>query len=331
MQRFYNDPDLIVDDMLKGYVKAHQDLVHISEDNDHVVVTNNKIEGKVGLVSGGGSGHEPCFLGYIGKNMLDAVAVGEIFSSPPATAFLQAFKEADTGAGVVCLFGNYAGDNMNVKMAVQMAAMQGIIVKCVVATDDIASSPKGQESNRHGIAGNALVWKMAGALASQGASLDEVIDIAQKTVDATRSMCVGLSACSIPSVGHSNFVIEDGTIEYGIGHHGEPGIKIEKMQSSKDIAFHMAGLLENDLELNEDDEVVVMVSGMGATPIMEQYVLFDSISDYLNSKNIKIIKAFVGNYVTSLEMNGIGVTITKFDYQMKELLKVPVKTTGLVI
>ena len=160
MQRFYNDPDLIVDDMLKGYVKAHQDLVHISEDNDHVVVTNNKIEGKVGLVSGGGSGHEPCFLGYIGKNMLDAVAVGEIFSSPPATAFLQAFKEADTGAGVVCLFGNYAGDNMNVKMAVQMAAMQGIIVKCVVATDDIASSPKGQESNRHGIAGNALVWKM---------------------------------------------------------------------------------------------------------------------------------------------------------------------------
>ncbi|MEF2608651.1 MAG: dihydroxyacetone kinase subunit DhaK [Faecalicoccus sp.] len=331
MQRFYNDPDLIVDDMLKGYVKAHQDLVHISEDNDHVVVTNNKIEGKVGLVSGGGSGHEPCFLGYIGKNMLDAVAVGEIFSSPPATAFLQAFKEADTGAGVVCLFGNYAGDNMNVKMAVQMAAMQGIIVKCVVATDDIASSPKGQESNRHGIAGNALVWKMAGALASQGASLDEVIDIAQKTVDATRSMCVGLSACSIPSVGHSNFVIEDGTIEYGIGHHGEPGIKIEKMQSSKDIAFHMAGLLENDLELNEDDEVVVMVSGMGATPIMEQYVLFDSISDYLNSKNIKIIKAFVGNYVTSLEMNGIGVTITKFDDQMKELLKVPVKTTGLVI
>ena len=126
-------------------------------------------------------------------------------------------------------------------------------------------------------------------------------------------------------------MIEDGTIEYGIGHHGEPGIKIEKMQSSKDIAFHMAGLLENDLELNEDDEVVVMVSGMGATPIMEQYVLFDSISDYLNSKNIKIIKAFVGNYVTSLEMNGIGVTITKFDDQMKELLKVPVKTTGLVI
>ncbi len=157
MQRFVNQPDMIVDDMLKGYAKAHKDLIHISEENDHVVVKNNLVKGKVGIVSGGGSGHEPCFLGYVGENMLDAAAVGEVFSSPPATAFHQAFIEADTGAGVACLFGNYAGDNMNVKMAVQMAAMNGVEVKYVTANDDVASAPKSEKEKRHGIAGSLFM------------------------------------------------------------------------------------------------------------------------------------------------------------------------------
>lgn len=179
MQRFVNDPDMIVDDMLKGYVKCHKDILHISEKNDHVVVKNRQRKHKVGIVSGGGSGHEPCFLGYVGEHMLDAVAVGEVFSSPPATAFHQAFLEADTGAGVACLFGNYAGDNMNVKMAVQMAAMQQVNVRYVTANDDIASAPLDEKEKRHGIAGSLFMWKIGCAKAELGGTLDEVIDAAQ--------------------------------------------------------------------------------------------------------------------------------------------------------
>ena len=187
MQRFVNDPDMIVDDMLKGYVKCHKDILHISEKNDHVVVKNRQRKHKVGIVSGGGSGHEPCFLGYVGEHMLDAVAVGEVFSSPPATAFHQAFLEADTGAGVACLFGNYAGDNMNVKMAVQMAAMQQVNVRYVTANDDIASAPLDEKEKRHGIAGSLFMWKIGCAKAELGGTLDEVIDAAQAAVN---EMCI---------------------------------------------------------------------------------------------------------------------------------------------
>ena len=197
MQRFVNDPDYIVEDMVKGYVKAHKDLIKRSEANDRVVqYVNAPVEGKVGLVTGGGSGHEPAFLGYVGKNMMDAVAVGEIFSSPSAQAFYDAFMSVDSGKGVACLFGNYAGDNMNVKMAIRKAKKQGVTVKYVVATDDVASSPKETKEKRHGIAGGVFMWKIGGAKAALGGTLDEVIDVAQKTVDNTRSICVGLSPCA---------------------------------------------------------------------------------------------------------------------------------------
>ena len=237
MQRFVNDPDYIVEDMVKGYVKAHKDLIKRSEANDRVVqYVNAPVEGKVGLVTGGGSGHEPAFLGYVGKNMMDAVAVGEIFSSPSAQAFYDAFMSVDSGKGVACLFGNYAGDNMNVKMAIRKAKKQGVTVKYVVATDDVASSPKETKEKRHGIAGGVFMWKIGGAKAALCGTLDEVIDVAQKTVDNTRSICVGLSPCAIPAVGHPNFQIEDGTMEVGIGHHGEPGIKVEPLKSADEIA-----------------------------------------------------------------------------------------------
>lgn len=320
MQRFVNDPSLVVEEMIKGFCDTY-DYITCSPNYKKVVIYQNEPMGKVGLVSGGGSGHEPAFLGYVGKNMLDAVAVGEVFSSPPATAFHEAFLRADKGKGVACLFGNYAGDNMNVKMAIDMAEDDDILVKYVVATDDISSSPKETKEKRHGIAGGMLMWKIAGAYAAKGASLDEVIRIAQKTVDRTRSICVGLSACAIPAVGHPNFTIPEGTYEFGIGHHGEPGMNVRNMQSAATIAKEMMEKLDEDMPLTQNDEIAVIVSGLGCTPLMEQYIMYGEAKSYLDKKGIKVYKPYVGNYVTSLDMNGIAITVLKVDEELKPLLE----------
>lgn len=332
MQRFVNDPDYIVEDMVKGFVKAHDDLIVRSENNDRVVKYKNApVEGKVGLVTGGGSGHEPAFLGYVGKNMMDAVAVGEVFSSPSAQAFYDAFMEVDAGKGVACLFGNYAGDNMNVKMAVRKAKKQGVTVKYVVATDDVASSPKKTKEKRHGIAGGVFMWKIGGAKAALGGTLDEVIETAQKVVDNTRSICVGLEPCAIPAVGHPNFQIADGDMEVGIGHHGEPGINVQKLKPAKDIARNMAKAVIDDLEPDSGDEVAVLLSGLGATPIMELYVLYDDIEAYLKEQGLSIYRVFVGDYVTSLDMNGAALTVMKLDDELKKLLDYEAKSPGIEI
>ena len=330
MQRFVNNPDYIVEDMVKGFLKAHDDLIVKNEKNDRVVQYKNApVEGKVGLVTGGGSGHEPAFLGYVGENMMDAVAVGEVFSSPSAQAFYDAFMAADSGKGVACLFGNYAGDNMNVKMAIRKAKKQGVTVKYVTATDDVASSPKETKEKRHGIAGGVFMWKVGGAKAAKGADLDEVIATAQKAVDNTRSICVGLSPCAIPAVGHPNFDIKEGDMEFGIGHHGEPGINVQKLKPAKEIANDMAKAVIDDLEPADGDEVAVLLSGLGATPIMELYVLYDEIEAYLKEQGLSIYKVLIGDYVTSLDMNGAALTVMKLDEELKELLDYDTKAPGL--
>jgi len=330
LQRFVNNPDYIVEDMVKGFLKAHDDLIVKNEKNDRVVQYKNApVEGKVGLVTGGGSGHEPAFLGYVGENMMDAVAVGEVFSSPSAQAFYDAFMAADSGKGVACLFGNYAGDNMNVKMAIRKAKKQGVTVKYVTATDDVASSPKETKEKRHGIAGGVFMWKVGGAKAAKGADLDEVIATAQKAVDNTRSICVGLSPCAIPAVGHPNFDIKEGDMEFGIGHHGEPGINVQKLKPAKEIANDMAKAVIDDLEPADGDEVAVLLSGLGATPIMELYVLYDEIEAYLKEQGLSIYKVLIGDYVTSLDMNGAALTVMKLDEELKELLDYDAKAPGL--
>lgn len=330
MQRFVNNPDYIVEDMVKGFLKAHDDLIVKNEKNDRVVQYKNApVEGKVGLVTGGGSGHEPAFLGYVGENMMDAVAVGEVFSSPSAQAFYDAFMAADSGKGVACLFGNYAGDNMNVKMAIRKAKKQGVTVKYVTATDDVASSPKETKEKRHGIAGGVFMWKVGGAKAAKGADLDEVVATAQKAVDNTRSICVGLSPCAIPAVGHPNFDIKEGDMEFGIGHHGEPGINVQKLKPAKEIANDMAKAVIDDLEPADGDEVAVLLSGLGATPIMELYVLYDEIEAYLKEQGLSIYKVLIGDYVTSLDMNGAALTVMKLDEELKELLDYDAKAPGL--
>lgn len=328
MQRILNDPDNIVEEMLEGFLKTHSDIVEATE-NPRVIKAKNIPADKVGVVTGGGSGHKPAFVGYAGKNMCDAVAVGEICSSPTAAAFLDAFKTADQGKGVACLYGNYSGDNMNVKMAVKMAKKQGITVKTVVANDDAASAPKDQREKRRGVAGEILMWKAGGAKAALGGTLDEVISAAQKAIDNTRSIGIGLTPCTLPAVGHPNFEIKEGTMEVGIGHHGEPGIEVCPLETAAQMAKRMVDVVVPDYPFEAGDEVVVLVSGLGATPVMELYVLYNEIDKLLGEKQIKTHKAFVGNYFTSLEMMGATLTIMKLDEELKELIDMPVTTMGL--
>lgn len=327
MQRILNNPDNIVDEMLEGFLKAHSDIVETTE-NSRVVKAKNIPEGKVGVITGGGSGHKPAFIGYVGKNLCDAAAVGEICSSPTAVAFLDAAKAADQGKGVACLYGNYSGDNMNVKMAVKMAKKEGITVKTVIANDDVASAPKSQREKRRGVAGEILMWKAGGAKAAQGGNLDEVIAAAQKAIDNTRSVGIGLTPCTLPAVGHPNFEIKDGTMEVGIGHHGEPGIEVVPIETADKMAKRMTDIVLPDYPFESGDEVIVLVSGLGATPVMELYVLYNEIEKILEEKGIRVHRSYVGNYFTSLEMSGATLTVMKLDDELKTLMDMPAYSMG---
>ncbi len=328
MQRILNNPDNIVDEMLCGFLKTHSDIVEKTA-NSRVVKSVKPVIERVGVVTGGGSGHKPAFIGYVGKNMCDAVAVGEICSSPTAVAFLEAFKAADGGEGVACLYGNYSGDNMNVKMAVKMAAKEGLEVKTVVANDDVASAPKDQREKRRGVAGEILMWKVGGAKANMDGSLDEVIAAAQKAIDNTRSVGIGLTPCVLPAVGHANFEIKPGTMEVGIGHHGEPGIEVCALETANEMAKRMVDVVLPDYPFVSGDEVVVLVSGLGATPVMELYVLYNEIEKLISEKGIKIHRSYVGNYFTSLEMMGATLTVMKLDDELKTLIDMPANSVGL--
>ncbi len=320
MQKIINDPSLVVDEMLEGFVKVHTDLVATTENERVLKYKNAPVQGKVGIVTGGGSGHKPAFIGYIGRNMCDTVAVGELFSSPPAQMFYDAIREADGGKGVAVLYGNYAGDNMNVAMAMELAEEDGIKVGKVVANDDVPSAPKDARERRRGVAGEILMWKCGGAKASMGAELDEVLAVAQKAIDNTRSMGVGLSPCTLPEVGHPNFQIEPGTMEVGIGHHGEPGIEVAPLETAAQIAQRMCDVILPDYPFVEGDEVVVLVSGLGATPVMELYILFNEVEKIMSAKGIKIYRSYVGNYFTSLEMQGATLSVMKLDDELKECI-----------
>ncbi len=330
MQRIINNPSLVVEDMLEGFLLAHDDIVEASKNNPRVVTRKEApVKGKVGIVTGGGSGHKPAFVGYVGRNLVDAVAVGEVFSSPTAKAFYDAFKAADGGAGVACLYGNYAGDNMNVKMAMELAEDDDILVKTVVANDDAASAPKAESGKRRGVAGEILMWKTAGAKAALGGSLDEVVAVAQKTIDGTRSVGIGLTSCTIPANGKPNFHIEEGTMEVGIGHHGEPGVQVEPLASAKEIAARAVDIVVPDLPFEPGDDVVVLVSGLGSTPVMELYIFYNEVYRLLQEKGLRVYRKYVGNYFTSLDMMGVTLTLTKVDEELKPLIDLECESMGL--
>ena len=328
MQRIINDPDQLVEETVKGWAKVHKDTVRTTDNAKVLAYKNAPVDGKVGIVTGGGSGHEPAFLGYVGRNVVDAVAIGEIFSSPTAQAFADAIKAADGGKGVAVLYGNYAGDNMNVKMAVKMVARDGITVKTVVANDDVPSAPSDQLDKRRGVAGEILMWKVGGAKAALGGDLDAVIAAAQKAIDSTRSIGIGLTPCTIPAVGHANFAIEPGKMELGIGHHGEPGIQVTDLKTADEMAQMMVDTVLPDLPFNSGDEVVVLVSGLGATPINELYVLYNRVDELLAEKGLKIYRPYVGNYFTSLEMMGVTLSVMKLDDELKELVDLDADAFG---
>jgi dihydroxyacetone kinase-like protein len=329
MQKVINNPQDVVEEMLEGFTASMSHLIDRLDNPRVLKLKDAPIRNKVGVVTGGGSGHKPAFIGYIGKNLCDAVAVGELFSSPPAQMFYDAFKAANAGRGVACLYGNYAGDNMNVAMAIEMAKEDGIEVKTVVANDDVPSAPKERRENRRGVAGEVLMWKVGGAKASMGASLDEVIRVAQKAIDNTRSVGIGLSPCTIPEVGHPNFVIEPGKMEVGIGHHGEPGLEVADLETSRQMAKRMTDIVLPDLPFVENDEVVVLISGLGSTPAKELFILFHDTRNILGAKRIKVFKSFVGNYFTSLDMAGVTLTVMKVDEELKECINVPCQSWGL--
>ncbi len=327
MQRFINNPDEVVEDTVKGFVKAHSDLVRLGENPRVIVSKHAPVSGKVGVITGGGSGHEPAFIGYTGRNMLDAVAVGELFSSPTAKSFYDAVREANGGKGVVCLYGNYAGDNMNVKMAIKLAAKDGIEIATVVANDDVCSAPPEERHKRRGVAGEIFMWKVGGAKAAAGASLEEVRATAQKAIDNCRSIGVGLGPCTLPAVGHPNFQIEPGTMEVGIGHHGEPGVRVELLKTADEVAKDMCKIVLDDHDLPAGTEVAVLVSGLGATPLNELYILYDTIEQEITGRGLKIHKTYIGNYFTSLEMVGATLTVMALDDELKTLIDTEARCT----
>ena len=329
MKRIINDPNRVVEDMLDGFAKCHNRLI-CKTDNPRVLkYVHAPVPDKVGIVTGGGSGHKPAFIGYLGRNMVDAVAVGEIFTSPSAKAFYEAFKAANSGKGVACLYGNYSGDNLNVNMARRMAEKDGVRVETVIANDDVASAPITEREKRRGVAGEVLMWKIGGAMAGKGGTLDEVIRVAQKAIDNTRSVGIGLTPCTIPAVGKPNFSIEPGKMELGIGHHGEPGVQVVDLRQADEMAEIMLEFILTDLPFEEGNDVVVLVSGLGATPVMELYILYNKVFDILHNKGISVHRSYVGNYFTSLEMMGVTLTLMKLDRELQELVDMEAESMGL--
>ena len=329
MQRMINDPDWVVPDMLEGFIRAHRDLVLPTENPRVLKYREAPVRDKVGIVTGGGSGHKPAFIGYIGRNLVDAVAVGEIFTSPTANSFLEAFRLADSNKGVACLFGNYAGDIMNVKMAVEEAKEEGITVKTVIANDDVPSARKEEREKRRGVAGEVLMWKVGGAKAALGGSLDEVTGAAQKAIDNTRSIGIGFTSCTIPAVGKPNFTIQPGKMEVGIGHHGEPGIRVADLSIADEMAEMSVDVILPDLPFRKGDEVVALVSGLGATPVMELYIFYNRVEELLDQKGIRVYRPYVGNFFTSLEMMGVTLTVMKVDEELKQLIDLECYSMGL--
>lgn len=332
MKKLMNAPEAIIPEMIEGMITAHPDLLRVKgETGRAVVAVDGPRDGKVGIVIGGGSGHEPSFSGFVGRGLADAAAVGNVFASPSPQHIKEAAISVDGGAGVVFLYGNYTGDVLNFDMAAEECAEIGIEARSVATIDDVASAPKAKFKERRGIAGNFFVFKAAGAAADMGLSLDEVEAAAQKANAATRSMGVALSACSMPQTLKPNFDIGPDEMEIGMGIHGEPGMRRAPLETADVVTNELVGMIIDDLELASGDEVAVLVNGLGATGLMELYVINRRVAQILNQNNIQIWKTWVGEYCTSMEMAGASVTVIKLDEELKRLVGHPCRTPALTV
>lgn len=325
MKKFLNLPDDAVDEMLAGFLAAHADLVE--ERGPRVLAARHRRNG-VAIVTGGGSGHKPAFIGYLGAGMLDAVAVGDVFTSPPARTIYHAIRAANRGHGVLCLFGNYAGDVMNFRMAAELAARDGIATRLVLATDDLGPGFADQPQQRRGVTGQVLAWKMCGALADQGASLDRLAALAHDINASTRTIGVALSGCTVPAARHPTFVLADDELEMGVGHHGEPGASREPLRPVDEISERMLSTIFSELD-PKGEPVAVIVNGLGATPQMELYIAYRKIAELLTHRGVRVHRAWVGEYFTALEMAGLSVTISVLDKERALLLDAPADTVAL--
>jgi dihydroxyacetone kinase-like protein len=321
VKKFINDPKNLIEEMLEGFVLANKDRVRKLE--ERVIVRKDAAADKVGLVSGGGSGHKPAFIGYLGNGMLDAVAVGDIFSSPSVKAIFNAIKVSNMGRGVLCMFGNYSGDVMNFGMACEMASEEGIDVEKVVVNDDVLSALKGQEEKRRGIAGEVVLWKIAGAKAEERSTLSEVKAVAERVISNTRSAGVAHSPCILPTTGKLSFSIGADEMEIGVGHHGEPGVKRTKMMKADEVTEILTKSVLEDLPFMSNDEVAVIVNGLGSTSLLEMFIVYRKVEKMLEDIGIKIHRTYVGNFFTSQEMGGFSITLTRLDEELKKLLDTP--------
>jgi len=326
MKKIINDPNQVVEEMLEGIEIANPAVIY---DREGVVIARKEKGNKVGLVSGGGSGHEPAHAGYVGYGMLDAAVSGNVFASPSPDRVLKGIQLADSGQGVLLIVKNYAGDIMNFEIAKELASFEGIEVDHVVVKDDVSVADSDESTGRRGIAGTVFVHKIAGAKAESGADLAEVKRVAEKVIENVRSFGVSLSPCIIPAVGKPGFTIEDDQMELGMGIHGEAGIKKTELRPSKEIAALIVEEILADKKDFIDSEVAVMINGLGGTPLMELYILARDVNDVLIRKGVKPFKYYVGNYMTAIEMAGASCSILKLDEELKKLLCAPCNTMAL--
>lgn len=323
LKKLINDPFDAVDEMLEGFVAAHADLVRLV--GERVVARNPAGGSKVGLVIGGGSGHEPAFVGYVGVGLADAAAVGNVFAAPSPDVCLEAIRAASTGMGVLLSYGNYAGDILNFGIAADRAAAEGIQVRTVLVTDDVASAPNTEIDRRRGIAGDVVVFKCAGAMAERGATLDDVERVARAVNAATRSMGVAVSACEVPGSGRLSFELADDEMEIGLGLHGEPGVRRGPLLTADETAGILVETILADLERPSGHEVALLVNGLGATAQLDLYILYRAARRALEEAGNVVSRSMVGEYITSLEMAGASVTVTRLDAELRDLLDAPAR------
>jgi phosphoenolpyruvate---glycerone phosphotransferase subunit DhaK len=327
MKKFLNKPENFVDEMIEGIIAAHPDqLTYVENDLRCIIKAGKRKPGKVGLATGGGSGHLPLFLGYVGEGMLDGCSVGGVFQSPSAEQMLNVTKAIDAGTGVLYIYGNYGGDILNFDMAAEMAEMENIKVMSLVGADDVASASRDEKNKRRGVAGIFFVYKIAGAKADELASIDEVKRVAEKAAANVRTMGVALTACIVPEVGKPGFTIGDDEMEIGMGIHGEPGIHRGKLKTADEVVDTMMAAVLEDLPFKKDDEVAVLINGLGATPKEEMYIVYRRIDRILKQKGICVLHVYVGEFATSMEMAGFSISLLKLDDELKPLLAKPART-----
>ncbi|MFK3666117.1 dihydroxyacetone kinase subunit DhaK [Ochrobactrum teleogrylli] len=325
MKKFLNDPVNFVDEMLEGIYRAHPELTFVNDDKRCMVTATPKA-GKVGIATGGGSGHLPTFLGYIGENMIDGAAVGGVFQSPSAEQMYQVTKAIDQGAGVLYIYGNYTGDIINFDMAAELADLDGITVKQVVGNDDVASSVVGEEHKRRGVAGIFFIYKAAGAAAANGLSLDEVTRIADKARLRTRTMGVALSSCVVPEIGHATFSIGDDEMEIGMGIHGEPGISRTKLAPADSVVDQLLGRIFAEQDYAKGDEVAVLLNGLGGTPLEELYIMFRRVAQLFDERGVKVKHIWIGEFATAMEMAGASISVLHLDDELEPLIAASANT-----